>query len=104
MKINFAQPFLNLEGEPIKDDKGEQTLYSKQIGNLIFQSPDKENALSSYELAKKVYYCDDQTDFSKSEVEKIKEKIKEGFIAGFVGQVLELISASELADKSKAKE
>lgn len=91
MKINFAQPALNLDGTPIKDEKGNELIFSKQIGNFIFQTPDKENALASYELAKKIYNSTGEEEFTKAEVEKIKEKVKENFISGFAGQIFEII-------------
>lgn len=95
MKINFAKPLTDLDGNPLKDNEGKDILFSKQIGNLIFQTQDKENPLATYELAKKVYYANGDVDFSTSEVEKIKTKVKEGFNAGFAGQALEIISNSD---------
>lgn len=95
MKINFAQTLTDLEGNPIKDNEGKPILFSKQIGNLIFQTQDKDNPLSSYELAKKIYSSTCEVDFTTSEIEKIKGKIKEGFNVGFAGQALEIIASSD---------
>ena len=95
MKVNLAVPATNLEGQPFVDAKGEPTTISKQLGNAIFQTPDKEAPLASYELAKKVYHSEGEIDLTASEVEKIKAILKENFIAGFSGQVLELLSKSE---------
>lgn len=93
MKINLNQPFKDLDGNPVKDQKGE-LLMSKQLGNLIFQSQDKEDPLRSYELAKKIYYCEGEIEFTTSELSLMKSKIKEGFYAGFAGQLLEVMEGS----------
>lgn len=95
MKINFAQPFRTLDGSVMVDEQGNEILFSKSIGNQIFQVPDKENPLATYELAKKIYTQTEPMDFSKTEIAIIKEKVKETFISGFAGQVLELILDSE---------
>lgn len=95
MKVNLSVVAVNLDGEAFKDQKGEPVLISKQIGNSLFQSQDKENALATYELAKKVYYADGPLDLTTSEIEKIKSLIKSEFIAGFAGQALEIIAKAE---------
>lgn len=53
MKLNLSIPFVDFEGQPITDQKGEPLIMSKQIGNALFQSMDKESTLATYELAKK---------------------------------------------------
>lgn len=103
MKINLAVPVLNLDNQPIKDAKGDDMMFNKTIGNAVFQSPDKTNPLGSYELAKKIYNSTTEIDLSTSEVETLKEKVKEGFTVGFAGQVLEMISKAQSAESASKK-
>jgi len=100
MLINLSVPLCDLDGQPIKDQKGEEIIFSKQIGNLLFQAQDKDNPLQAYELAKKVYHSSGETDFSTSEVEKIKVKVKEGLVSGFAGQALEIIAKANIAEEA----
>lgn len=96
MKINLNQQFKDLDGNILKDSRDENQLpINKQIGNLIFQSQDKEDPLRSYELAKKIYYSEGETDYEVSEISIIKAKIKEGFFAGYAGQALEIIANAD---------
>jgi hypothetical protein len=92
MKVNLAVSPLTLDGLPFVDEAGKPLLFSKMIGNALFQSQAKEAFLETYELAKKIYSSEGEIELGVSEVEKIKANISEKFIAGVVGQILEILA------------
>lgn len=95
MKVNLAVSPVTLDGLPFVDEAGKPILFSKIVGNALFQSTAKEAFLETYELAKKIYTSEGEIDLSLSEVEKVKANISEKFSIGVVGQLLEIFAEAK---------
>jgi hypothetical protein len=76
MTVNLAIALTDIEGNKIQNEKGEEMLLSKMVGNALFAAEEKEDPIRLYELAKKVYYSQGEIDLSKSDAELIKDKVK----------------------------
>jgi hypothetical protein len=92
MNVNLAIALTDIEGNKIQNEKGEEMLLSKMVGNALFAAEEKEDPIRLYELAKKVYYSAGEIDLSKSDVELIKDKVKsKGFTVLVLGPLYEAL-------------
>jgi len=92
MNVNLAIALTDIEGNKIQNEKGEEMLLSKMVGNALFAAEEKEDPIRLYELAKKVYYSDGEIDLSKSDAELIKDKVKsKGFTVLVLGPLYEAL-------------
>jgi hypothetical protein len=92
MNVNLAIALTDIEGNKIQNEKGEEMLLSKMVGNALFAAEEKEDPIRLYELAKKVYYSQGEIDLSKSDAELIKDKIKsKGFTVLVLGPLYEAL-------------
>jgi intein-encoded DNA endonuclease-like protein len=92
MNVNLAIALTDIEGNKIQNEKGEEMLLSKMIGNALFAAEEKEDPIRLYELAKKVYYSEGEIDLSKSDAELIKDKVKsKGFTVLVLGPLYEAL-------------
>ena len=90
MNVNLAIALTDIEGNKIQNEKGEEMLLSKMVGNALFAAEEKEDPIRLYELAKKVYYSEGEIDLSKSDAELIKDKVKsKGFTVLVLGPLYE---------------
>ncbi len=92
MNVNLAIALTDIEGNKIQNEKGEEMLLSKLVGNALFAAEEKEDPIRLYELAKKVYYSEGEIDLSKSDAELIKDKVKsKGFTVLVLGPLYEAL-------------
>jgi hypothetical protein len=92
MNVNLAIALTDIEGNKIQNEKGEEMLLSKMVGNALFADEEKEDPIRLYELAKKVYYSEGEIDLSKSDAELIKDKVKsKGFTVLVLGPLYEAL-------------
>ena len=92
MNVNLAIALTDIEGNKIQNEKGEEMLLSKMVGNALFAAEEKEDPIRLYELAKKVYYSNGEIDLSKSDAELIKDKVKsKGFTVLVLGPLYEAL-------------
>jgi hypothetical protein len=92
MNVNLAIALTDIEGNKIQNEKGEEMLLSKMVGNALFAAEEKEDPIRLYELAKKVYYSEGEIDLSKSDSELIKDKVKsKGFTVLVLGPLYEAL-------------
>jgi hypothetical protein len=92
MNVNLAIALTDIEGNKIQNEKGEEMLLSKMVGNALFAAEEKEDPIRLYELAKKVYYSTCEIDLSKSDAELIKDKVKsKGFTVLVLGPLYEAL-------------
>jgi hypothetical protein len=92
MNVNLAIALTDIEGNKIQNEKGEEMLLSKMVGNALFAAEEKEDPIRLYELAKKVYYSAGEIDLSKSDAELIKDKVKsKGFTVLVLGPLYEAL-------------
>jgi hypothetical protein len=92
MNVNLAIALTDIEGNKIQNEKGEEMLLSKMVGNALFAAEEKEDPIRLYELAKKVYYSEGDIDLSKSDAELIKDKVKsKGFTVLVLGPLYEAL-------------
>jgi hypothetical protein len=92
MNVNLAIALTDIEGNKIQNEKGEEMLLSKMVGNALFAAEEKEDPIRLYELAKKVYYSQGEIDLSKSDAELIKDKVKsKGFTVLVLGPLYEAL-------------
>ncbi len=66
MKVNLAVAVTDIEGKQIPNEKGEEMLLSKLVGNALFTAEDKEDPIRVYELAKKIYYSEGEIEMTKA--------------------------------------
>jgi hypothetical protein len=94
MKINFAQPILDFEGNPVLGPNETPLLISKELANGLVRMNDKENPLKIWELSKKIFASTEAIDLDTSDLDLLKNKVKSSdqFTVGFSGQVLEILS------------
>jgi hypothetical protein len=92
MNVNLAIALTDIEGNAIQNEKGEEMLLSKMVGNALFAAEEKEDPIRLYELAKKIYYSTGEIEVSKSDAELIKEKVKsKGFTVLVLGPLYEAL-------------
>ena len=92
MNVNLSIALTDIEGNKIQNEKGEEMLLSKMVGNALFAAEEKEDPIRLYELAKKVYYSEGEIDLSKSDAELIKDKVKsKGFTVLVLGPLYEAL-------------
>lgn len=92
MNVNLAIALTDIEGNKIQNEKGEEMLLSKMVGNALFAAEEKEDPIRLYELAKKVYYSEGEIDLSKLDAELIKDKVKsKGFTVLVLGPLYEAL-------------
>ena len=93
MKVNLAVAVIDIEGNKIPNEKGEEMHLSKLVGNALFTAEDKDDPIRVYELAKKVYYSDGEIEITKSDADLIKEKVKsKGFTVLILAPLYEALS------------
>jgi len=73
MKVNLAIEIKDIEGNALQ---GEPMLLSKLVGNALFTAEEKDDPIRVYELAKKIYYSENEIEISKSDADLIKDKVK----------------------------
>lgn len=73
---NLAIPVKDIEGNSMLDEKGNQLLLSKIIGNALFRVEEKEDPIRLYDLAKKIYYSENEIDLNQSDCQLILDKVK----------------------------
>lgn len=90
--INFATTLKNLDGEPIKNEKGEPVLLNKLIANSLVSNECKgEDVLHRFELAMKINSAREEISISDSEQLMIKNAlIQGGFTVLVSAQILKL--------------
>jgi hypothetical protein len=92
MNVNLAIALTDIEGSAIQNEKGEEMLLSKMVGNALFAAEEKEDPIRLYELAKKIYYSEAEIEVSKSDADLIKEKVKaKGFTVLVLGPLYEAL-------------
>ena len=93
MKVNLAVAVKDIEGNEIPNERGEQMLLSKLVGNALFTAEDKEDPIRVYELAKKIYYSEGEIEMTKSDADLIKEKVKaKGFTVLILAPLYEALA------------
>lgn len=93
MKVNLAVAITDIEGNKIPNEKGEEMHLSKLVGNALFTAEDKEDPIRVYELAKKIYYSQEEIEITKSDADLIKEKVKaKGFTVLILAPLYEALS------------
>lgn len=90
MKLNLQDSIVTLENIPAKNDKGELLSIGKVIAVTLVGGKTAD-PLRSYLLAKKVTETEKEIELDPSEIEFIKNTLKEfgGWTDLVVGQVLE---------------
>jgi hypothetical protein len=92
MNVNLAIALTDIEGNKIKNEKGEEVSLSKMVGNALFGAEEKEDPIRLYELAKKIYYSEGEMEISKSDADLIKDKVKaKGFTVLVLGPLYEAL-------------
>jgi hypothetical protein len=76
MNVNLAISLTDIEGNKIQNEKGEEMLLSKMVGNALFTAEYQDDPIHLYELAKKIYYSNGEIEISKSDADLIKDKVK----------------------------
>lgn len=76
MKANLAINITDIEGNNMQEN-GKELILSKIIGNNLFISEDKEDPIRLADLAKKIYYSEGEIELSSSDIQLIKDKVKE---------------------------
>lgn len=93
MKVNLAVAITDIEGNKIPNEKGEEMHLSKLVGNALFTAEDKDDPIRVYELAKKIYYSQEEIEITKSDADLIKEKVKaKGFTVIILAPLFEALS------------
>ena len=93
MKVNLAVAVTDIEGNKIPNEKGEEMHLSKLVGNALFTAEDKDDPIRVYELAKKIYYSQEEIEITKSDADLIKEKVKsKGFTVLILAPLYEALS------------
>jgi hypothetical protein len=92
MIVNLAIALTDIEGNKITNENGDQMFLNKMVGNALFSAEEKEDPIRLYELAKKVYYAENEMELSKSDADLIKEKVKaKGFTVLVLGPLYEAL-------------
>lgn len=93
-KINFSQPFVGLNGEPITDERNQPLIMGKFLANLIARSEAKDKPMERYELCHKLYTAEGEVEIKDSEKEYIKSACEgQGMTVIVAAQILKLINA-----------
>lgn len=93
-KINFNQPFVGLNGEPITDERNQPLIMGKFLANAIASSEAKDKPMEKYELCHKLFTADGEIEIKDSEKEYIKAACEGSRMTVIVAaQILKLINA-----------
>ena len=92
MKINFKQKLKKIDGQPLKDQVGELTLFS-MCQNAVLAPEEKqsgEDKVKAYKIAMKIE--EKEVDLTTEEIAYIKEKVRKNIVQPLiVGQVDNLL-------------
>jgi hypothetical protein len=99
VKIDVKQVIRDLQGEPLKNPKGEDTTLRWAFTEALLASSQGDENLSGeekynrYKLAKKVN-ASDEVELSVEEAAQIKKLLPKGFTPVLVGPVFDMIEAA----------
>lgn len=96
-KVDLAVALTDLQGNAIKNGKGENILLGKEVATLLVMKEAKDNILQRLELARKLNKAEGEVEITDSEIELIK-----GALSG--GGVTVLCAAQVLQAIANAKE
>lgn len=92
-KVNLTIALTDLQGNAIKNNKGENILLNKEVATLLVMKEAKENILQRFELAQKLNSAKGEVEISDSEIELIKGALNGGGVTVLcAAQVLQAIA------------
>lgn len=92
-KVDLAVALTDLQGNAIKNNKGENILLNKEVATLLVMKEAKENIRQRYELAQKLNSAKGEVEISGSEIDLINESLKGGGVTVLcAAQVLQAIA------------
>lgn len=92
-KVDLAVALTDLQGNAIKNSKGENILLGKEVATLLVMKEAKENILQRFELAQKLNKAEGEVEITDSEIELIKSALNGGGVTVLcAAQVLQAIA------------
>lgn len=92
-KVDLAVALTDLQGNAIKNSKGDNILLGKEVATLLVMKEAKENILQRFELAQKLNKAEGEVEISDSEIELIKGALNGGGVTVLcAAQVLQAIA------------
>lgn len=92
-KVDLAVALTDLQGNAIKNNKGENILLGKEVATLLVMKEAKENILQRFELAQKLNKATGEVEVSNSEIELIKGALNGGGVTVLLAaQILQAIA------------
>lgn len=92
-KVDLAVALTDLQGNAIKNSKGENILLGKEVATLLVMKEAKENILQRFELAQKLNKAEGEVEITDSEIELIKGALNGGGVTVLcAAQVLQAIA------------
>ena len=92
-KVDLAVALTDLQGNAIKNNKGENILLGKEVATLLVMKEAKETILQRFELAQKLNKATGEVEVSDSEIELIKGALNGGGVTVLLAaQILQAIA------------